>query len=47
MAKVMITSVIRSGQSLAQGETGIQLPDKSETPDGVSQYSAEDEDMLP
>jgi uncharacterized protein YegL len=47
MAKVMITSVIRSGNSLAQGETGIQLPDKGETPEGVSQYSAEDEDMLP
>ena len=47
MAQVMITSVIRSGQSLAQGETGIQLPDKGETPVGVSQYSAEDEDMLP
>jgi hypothetical protein len=39
--------VIRSGNSLAQGETGIQLPDKGETPEGVSQYSAEEEDMLP
>jgi uncharacterized protein YegL len=41
-AEVLVSSMISSGQSLSAGESGIILPDRSDLPTGVSQYSADD-----
>ncbi len=43
MAEIMITSVISSGHSMSQGQSGIVLPDKDDLPTGVSSFAADDD----
>jgi uncharacterized protein YegL len=42
IAEILISSMIKSGESIAQGNSGLILPDKSQMPAGVSAYSADD-----
>lgn len=42
IAEILISSMIKSGESMAQGNSGLILPDKSQMPAGVSAYSADD-----
>jgi uncharacterized protein YegL len=42
IAEILISSMIKSGESMAQGNSGLILPDKSQVPAGVSAYSADD-----
>jgi uncharacterized protein YegL len=42
IAEILISSMVKSGESLAQGDSGLILPDKSQVPAGVSAYSADD-----
>ena len=42
IAEILISSMIKSGESMAQGNSGLILPDKSQVPAGVSAYSAGD-----
>ncbi len=46
MAEILISSVLNSGMGMANGGSGIALPDASQLPDGVSSYGADDEDFL-
>lgn len=46
IAEILISSVLASGNSLTQGESGIILPDKAQLPAGVSSYTADDDDFL-
>lgn len=43
MAEIMISSVVQSGHSMAQGQSGIMLPEKSDLPSGVSAHAADDD----
>jgi uncharacterized protein YegL len=43
MAEIMISSVLESGRSLSQGESGIKLPDKEDLPAGVTAHTADDD----
>jgi uncharacterized protein YegL len=42
IAEILISSMIKSGESMAQGNSGLILPDKGQMPAGVSAYSADD-----
>lgn len=42
MAKIMVSSVISSGRSVSQGESGILLPDKADLGGGVTEHTASD-----
>jgi uncharacterized protein YegL len=42
IAEILISSMIKSGESMAQGNSGLILPDKSQVPAGVSAYNADD-----
>lgn len=42
IAEILISSMIKSGESMAQGNSGLILPDKSQVPAGVSTYNADD-----
>jgi len=46
MAEIMITSVVQSGHSMSQGQSGILLPDKTDLPAGVTSYAAADDDFV-
>ena len=46
MAEIMISSVIQSGHSMSQGQSGIMLPDKDDLPTGVTTYTASDDDFV-
>lgn len=46
MAEIMISSVIQSGHSMSQGQSGILLPDKYDLPTGVTTYTAADDDFV-
>lgn len=46
IAEILISSILSSGQSIAQGNSGILLPDKEDVPSGLHAYRAEDEDWL-
>jgi uncharacterized protein YegL len=46
MAEILISSVLNSGMGMANGASGIALPDQSQLPAGVSSYTASDEDFL-
>jgi uncharacterized protein YegL len=46
MAEILVTSVVNSGNSMANGSSGIVLPEDSELPAGISSFGAEDEDFL-
>ncbi|WP_328618141.1 VWA domain-containing protein [Amycolatopsis sp. NBC_00355] len=43
MAEIMISSVLESGRSMSQGESGIKLPDKEDLPAGVTSHTADDD----
>lgn len=42
MAEILISSMIQSGYSLSQGNTGTILPPKSSLPEGITQYDPDD-----
>jgi uncharacterized protein YegL len=42
IAEILISSMLKSGESMAQGNSGLILPDKSQVPAGVTAYSADD-----
>jgi uncharacterized protein YegL len=42
IAEILISSMVKSGESMAQGNSGLILPDKSQVPAGVSAYNAHD-----
>jgi uncharacterized protein YegL len=42
MAEILISSMLASGYSLANGQSGTILPSRSEIPAGVTQYDADD-----
>lgn len=42
IAEILISSVISSGQSMAQGNSGLLLPDRSDLPEGISAHNADD-----
>jgi uncharacterized protein YegL len=46
MAEIMISSVIQSGHSMSQDQSGIMLPDKDDVPAGVTSYTASDDDFV-
>lgn len=43
MAHIMISSVIQSGHSMSQGQSGIMLPDKDDLPAGITAHTADDD----
>jgi uncharacterized protein YegL len=45
-AEIMITSVIQSGHSISQGQSGIMLPDEDDLPTGMTPYTADDDDFV-
>jgi len=42
MAEILISSMLASGYSLASGQSGTILPDKSNLPAGITQYDPDD-----
>jgi uncharacterized protein YegL len=42
MAEILISSMLASGYSLASGQSGTMLPDKSNLPAGINQYDPDD-----
>jgi uncharacterized protein YegL len=42
VAEILISSMVKSGESMAQGNSGLILPDKSQVPAGISAYSPDD-----
>jgi uncharacterized protein YegL len=46
MAEILITSVLNSGMGMANGASGIALPDADQLPAGVSSFTADDEDFV-
>lgn len=42
IAEILISSILASGQSMAQGGSGIVLPAKQDVPAGISPYTAND-----
>jgi uncharacterized protein YegL len=42
IAEILISSMLSSGQSMAQGSAGIILPDKEDVPKGITAYTSED-----
>ncbi|PRY34261.1 vWA domain-containing protein [Umezawaea tangerina] len=42
IAEILISSMLASGQSIAQGGSGLLLPDKQDLPSGISAHSSED-----
>lgn len=42
IAEILISSMIKSGESMARGNSGMIVPDKSQVPTGVSAYDAGD-----
>lgn len=46
IAEILIASVLASGQSMAQGNSGMILPAQSRLPVGVSAFTADDEDFV-
>jgi uncharacterized protein YegL len=45
-AEIMINSVIQSGHSISQGQSGIKLPDDDDLPTGLTPYKADDDDFI-
>ena len=46
MAEIMISSIIQSGHSISQGQSGILLPGTDDMPAGVTPYTAADSDFV-
>jgi uncharacterized protein YegL len=46
MAEIMISSVLNSGMGVANGASGVVLPDDDQLPAGVSSYTVDDADFL-
>lgn len=46
MAEILISSVLQSGATMAQGGSGVRLPDDDDLPAGVKGFAADDEDFL-
>jgi len=46
MAEILISSVLNSGMGVANGASGVVLPDPSQLPAGVTSFSADDDDFL-
>lgn len=42
MAEVLISSMVKSGESMAQGNSGLLLPEKDQVPPGITAYSPDD-----
>ncbi|AXX28277.1 hypothetical protein APASM_0912 [Actinosynnema pretiosum subsp. pretiosum] len=42
ITEILISSVVSSGQSMAQGSSGLLLPDRADLPAGISAYDAGD-----
>jgi uncharacterized protein YegL len=42
IAEILISSMVKSGESMAQGNSGLILPDKSQVPAGITAYSPDD-----
>ena len=45
-AEILIASVIQSGHSMSQGQSGIILPEKQDLPTGITPYTADDDDFV-
>lgn len=46
MAEILISSVLSSGESVAQGGSGIMLPADEDLPDAVTSHAFDDDDFL-
>ena len=46
IAEILISSILASGESMAQGNSGIILPPPEDLPAGLSAYTASDEDFV-
>jgi hypothetical protein len=46
MAGIMVCSVLNSGLGMANGTSGVVLPDDDQLPTGVSSYTVDDENFL-
>jgi hypothetical protein len=46
MAEVMISSVLASGTSMAEGGSGLLLPSQDRVPEGIHGYTADDDDFV-
>jgi uncharacterized protein YegL len=42
IAEILISSMVKSGESMAQGNSGLLLPDKSQVPAGITAYNPDD-----
>jgi hypothetical protein len=42
IAEILISSMLASGQSMAQGSSGLILPAKQDLPNGISAHSSDD-----
>jgi uncharacterized protein YegL len=45
-AEILISSVIQSGHSMSQGQSGIVLPRKDDLPAGIKPFTATDDDFV-
>jgi uncharacterized protein YegL len=46
IAELLVSSVLASGHSMAQGGSGMILPDRADLPQGISPYTADDDDFV-
>jgi hypothetical protein len=46
IAEVLISSMLASGASMAEGGSGVILPDKQDVPAGITAYTADDDDFV-
>jgi uncharacterized protein YegL len=46
MAEILVSSVVNSGTGMAQGSSGVVLPNANQVPAGVTAYTADDDDFL-
>ncbi|WP_328645145.1 VWA domain-containing protein [Amycolatopsis sp. NBC_00348] len=46
IAEILISSMLASGASIAQGGSGIVLPSAQDTPAGLTAYTADDDDFV-
>jgi uncharacterized protein YegL len=46
IARILISSILSSGVSMAKGSSGIMLPAAEDVPSGVHGYAAEDQDFV-
>lgn len=45
-AEILISSIIQSGHSISQNQSGIVLPPDDDLPKGISSYTADDDDFV-